>query len=191
MSERFHLTVATATGPACQRPNIATESSKFSPTSLSKMKTDDVKNSCYPKITRLRIRSKDYTNSIKMNWSWCNLILYCQPLLITCRGEKCTKITMGSSLSIIHSSNRQMVSSDRCYCDRAELPATQSSNGRHDVGSPLLLGVQIVAFESSCQNQDTRRYLIGPACQLPNIAMGMNHQPIIETSLRIFHRRRL
>jgi hypothetical protein len=51
------LTVATATGPACQRPNVATDSSKFSPTSLSKMKTNDVKNSYCPEGTR------DYTNS--------------------------------------------------------------------------------------------------------------------------------
>jgi hypothetical protein len=41
---------------------------------------------------------------------------------------------MGSSLSIIHSSNWQMVSSDHCYWDRARLPVTQSNNGHRDVG---------------------------------------------------------
>jgi hypothetical protein len=43
--DRRHPIIATATRPTCQRPNVATESSKFSPTSLSEMKTNDVKNS--------------------------------------------------------------------------------------------------------------------------------------------------
>jgi hypothetical protein len=51
------------TGPTCQSPNIATESSKFSPTSLSEMKTDDVKNSYYLEGRRDHIGRKDYTNS--------------------------------------------------------------------------------------------------------------------------------
>jgi hypothetical protein len=42
------------------------------------MKTHDVKNSHYPETTRVHIGRKDYTNSIKINWSWYNLILYCQ-----------------------------------------------------------------------------------------------------------------
>jgi hypothetical protein len=67
------------------------ESSKFSPTSLSEMKTDDVKNSYCSDITRVHIGRKDYTNSIKINWSWYNLILYCQSLLIICHGEKFLK----------------------------------------------------------------------------------------------------
>jgi hypothetical protein len=41
--ERHQPTVATATRPTCQQNNVATESSKFSPTSLSEMKADDVK----------------------------------------------------------------------------------------------------------------------------------------------------
>jgi hypothetical protein len=89
--ERRHPTVATATGPTCQQPNVAIESSKFSPTSLSEMKTDDVKNSYYPETTRVHIGRKDYINSIKINWSWYNLILYYQSLLIICRGEKFLK----------------------------------------------------------------------------------------------------
>jgi hypothetical protein len=87
-SERHHPTVATVTEPAHQRPNIAMESGKFSPTSLSEMKADDVKNSYYSETTRVHIGRKDYANSIKINWSWYNLILYCQPLLIIYRGEK-------------------------------------------------------------------------------------------------------
>jgi hypothetical protein len=75
---------------------------------------------------------------------------------------------MESSLSRIHSSNGQMESSDRCYCGQAHLPTTQSSNGRHDVGYTLLLGIQIVMPKSRC-----RRDLIGPACRSTNVAMGM------------------
>jgi hypothetical protein len=48
----------------------------------------------------------------------------------------------------IHSSNGQMVSSDHCYCDRAHLLVTQSSNTRRDVVSPLQLGIPIVALKS-------------------------------------------
>jgi hypothetical protein len=62
-TDEHRSTVATATGPACQRPNVATESSKFSPTALSKMKTKDVKNSYCPEGTRDHIGRKDYTNS--------------------------------------------------------------------------------------------------------------------------------
>jgi hypothetical protein len=79
-SEHHHPTVATETGPACYWPNVAMESSKFSPTSLSEMKTDDVKNSYCPEITRVHLGRKDYTNSIKINWSGYNLILYCHSL---------------------------------------------------------------------------------------------------------------
>jgi hypothetical protein len=140
MGERRHLIIATTIGPSCQRPNVATESSKFSPTSLSEMKADDVKNSYCSETTRVYIGRKDYTNFIKINWSWYNLILYYQSLLIIYRGEKFKKITMGSSLLIIHSSNEPMASSD-CYCnDRAHLPATQSSNTCRDVGGPIATG---------------------------------------------------
>jgi hypothetical protein len=76
------------TEPTCQRPNVATENSKFRPASLSEMKIDDVKNYYCPEITRVHIGRKDYTNSIKINWSWYNLTLYCQSLLIICRGKK-------------------------------------------------------------------------------------------------------
>jgi hypothetical protein len=117
------------------------ESSKFSPTSLSEMKADDVKNSYCSKTTRVHIGRKDYTNSIKINFSWYNLIIYYQSLLNICHGKKFKKITMGSSLLIIHISNGQMASSKRCYCDWARLPVTQCSNGCRDVGGPLLLGV--------------------------------------------------
>jgi hypothetical protein len=89
--EHHHLTVATTIGPACQQPNIAMESSKFSPTSLSEMKVDDVKNSYCSETTRVHIGRKDYTTSIKINWSWYNLILYYQPLLIIYRDEKFLK----------------------------------------------------------------------------------------------------
>jgi hypothetical protein len=51
-------------------------SRKFSPTSLSDMKTVDVKTSYYPKLTRVDSGRKDYTNSIQIDWSWYNLILY-------------------------------------------------------------------------------------------------------------------
>jgi hypothetical protein len=81
------------------------ESSMFCPTSLSEMKTDDVKNSYCPETIRVHIGRKDYTNSIKINWSWYNL-------LIIYHGKKFKKIIMGSSLSIIHSSNGKMASSD-------------------------------------------------------------------------------
>jgi hypothetical protein len=67
------------------------ESSKFSPTSLSKMKTDDVKNSYCLETTGVHIGRKDYTNSIKINWSWYNLILYYESLLIICHGKKFLK----------------------------------------------------------------------------------------------------
>jgi hypothetical protein len=91
---------------------------------------------------------------------------------------------MGSSLSIIHSTNGQMASLDCCYYDRARLPVTQSSNERRDVGSPLLLEVQIIAFELLRQNRDNRRYLIGPACQSPNVATGMNHRSMATVNLK-------
>jgi hypothetical protein len=91
---------------------------------------------------------------------------------------------MGSSLSIIHNSNGQMASFDHCYCNRAHLPVTQSSNGCRDVGGPLLLGVRIITFESSHQNRDARHYLIGPACQSPNVATGMNHRHVATMNLK-------
>jgi hypothetical protein len=97
MGEHLHPTIATTTGPACPQPHVAMESSKFSTTSLSEMKTDDVKKNYCPKKTRFH---------------------------------------MGSSLSIIHSSNWQMAT-----FNRARLLVTQSSNGCRDVGGPLLLGV--------------------------------------------------
>jgi hypothetical protein len=56
------------------------ESSKFSPTSVSEIKIDDVKNSYYSETIGVHIGRKDYTNSIKINWSGYNLILYCQSL---------------------------------------------------------------------------------------------------------------
>jgi hypothetical protein len=167
------------------------EGSKFSLTSLSEMKTDDVKNSYCSETTRVHIGRKDYTNSIKINWSWYNLILYCQSLLIICRGKKLKKITMGSSLSIIHSSNGQMTSSDYRYCDRACLAATQSSNERRDVGVPLLLGVQNVAFESSCQNRDAHQCGNGYESLAHCYCDFEAPCPIIEASLRICHRQRL
>jgi hypothetical protein len=151
MGERRHLTIATVTGPTWQRPNVATESSKFSPTSLSEMKADDVKNSYCSKTTRVHVGRNDYTNSIKINWSWYNLIHYCQSLLIICCGKKVLKNTMGNSLSIIHSSNEQMAFFDYCYCDRALLPATQSSNEHRDVGGPLLL-----EFKTTCSNHHAK-----------------------------------
>jgi hypothetical protein len=92
MGERRHPTIATVIGPACQRNNVAMESSKFSPTSLSEIKADDVKNSYCSKTVRVHIGTKDYTNSIKINWSWYNLILYCQSLLIICCGKKLKKL---------------------------------------------------------------------------------------------------
>jgi hypothetical protein len=67
------------------------ESSKFSPTSLSETMIDDVKNSYCPETTRVHIGRKDYTNSIIIKWSWYNLILYCQSLLIICHGKKFKK----------------------------------------------------------------------------------------------------
>jgi hypothetical protein len=63
------------------------ESSKFSTTLLSDMKTDDIKNSYSPETTRVHIGRKDYTNSMKINWSWYNLILYRQSLSIIYHGE--------------------------------------------------------------------------------------------------------
>jgi hypothetical protein len=77
-SERHLSTVATVTGPACHRSNVATENSKFSPTPPSEMKTDDAKNSYCPEATRVVSGRKDYTNSIQIDWSWYNLILYDQ-----------------------------------------------------------------------------------------------------------------
>jgi hypothetical protein len=86
---------------------------------------------------------------------------------------------MGSSLSIIHSSNGQMASSGRCYCDRVRLPVTQSSNGRDDVG-----GRCYWEFQSSHQNRDAHRYLIGLTCQSPKVATGMNHRPIATVNFK-------
>jgi hypothetical protein len=80
MGERHHLSVATVTWPACQRPNVATESSKFSLSSLSELKTDDIKNSYCLEATRVDSVRKDYTHSINIDWSWYNLIIYCQSL---------------------------------------------------------------------------------------------------------------
>jgi hypothetical protein len=76
IGERCHLSITSETGSACQWPNEATESSKFSPTSLSKMKTDDVKNSYCLQPTRVDCGREDYTNYIQIDWSWYNLILY-------------------------------------------------------------------------------------------------------------------
>jgi hypothetical protein len=60
------------------------------------MKTDDVKNSYCPETTRVYIGRKDYTNSIKINWSGYNLILYCQCLQLSAIAKTFKKITMGS-----------------------------------------------------------------------------------------------
>jgi hypothetical protein len=129
-SER-RLTVATATGPAFQRPNIVTKSSKFSPTPLSKMTTDDVKNSYCPQPTRVNRGRREFFNSVQFDWSWQNLTPYC-------------------SLFNFHSRNGQMVSFDHYYYNRSCLPATQSSNERRNVGGVLLLGIRIVTPKSRC-----------------------------------------
>jgi hypothetical protein len=68
------------------------------------------------------------------------------------------KITTG--ILGIHNSNKQMTSSDCCYYDRASLPMTQNSN------------------------RDACRYLIGPACQSPNVATGMNHRSVATMNLK-------
>jgi hypothetical protein len=84
----------------------------FSSTSLSEMKTDDYKNSCCPQPTRVDCGRKKFVKILPSTTSHFNF-----------QGR-----------------NGQMMSFDRCYCDRAHLPATQSSNGCRDVGGPLLLG---------------------------------------------------
>jgi hypothetical protein len=63
--ERCHPTVATTTGPACQRPNVATKSSKFSPTPLSEMKTDDVKNSYCPETQESTLEERTIPTLLK------------------------------------------------------------------------------------------------------------------------------
>jgi hypothetical protein len=101
---------------------------------------------------------------------------------------------MGSSLLIIHSSNEQMASSNRCYCKRARLPMAQSSNGRRDIGSMLLLGVQIIAPKS-------RRPLLLDRARLSVTHCSNGYEssarcycefeascPIIKASLQICHR---
>jgi hypothetical protein len=80
MGKRRHLPIASEIDPAYQRPNEATESRKFSPTLLPEMKIDDVKNSYYLQPTRVDRGREDYTNSIQIDWSWYNLILYCLSL---------------------------------------------------------------------------------------------------------------
>jgi hypothetical protein len=87
--------------------------------------------------------------------------------------------------------NGQMASSDRCYCNRAHLPATQSSNGHRDVGGQLLLGVRIVApklrllslSDRACLSvtQCSNRYESSVCCYYEFEASC----PIIEASLRI------
>jgi hypothetical protein len=74
--ERHHLTVATETDPACYLPNIAIESSKFSPTSLSEVKTYDVKHSYCPRSIRVNRGREEFVNSFKIYRGWQNLILY-------------------------------------------------------------------------------------------------------------------
>jgi hypothetical protein len=59
------------------------------------MKAVDVKNYYGSETTRVHIGRNDYTNSIKINWSWYNLILYCQSLLIIYHGEKFKKTYHG------------------------------------------------------------------------------------------------
>jgi hypothetical protein len=80
MGERHLSIISTNTGPACQRPNVATESSKFSPTSLSEMKTYDTKNSYYPQPTRVDHGREEFINSFKIYRSWQILILYNQSI---------------------------------------------------------------------------------------------------------------
>jgi hypothetical protein len=70
MDEHCHLPVASETGPAYPRPNIATESSKFSPTSLFEMKIDDVKNSYYPQPTIVDRGREEFVNSVQFDGSW-------------------------------------------------------------------------------------------------------------------------
>jgi hypothetical protein len=107
--------------------------------------------------------------------------------------QKVLKNTMGSSLRI-HSSKGQMVSSDCCYYDRARLPTTQSSNGHHDVGALLLLGVQVIASKSRRPSLPDRSCLSLTQCS--NGYESLAHcycefeapWPIVEVSLRICHR---
>jgi hypothetical protein len=73
-------TIATAINLTCQLPNVAMESSKFSPTSLSNMKTDDVKKSYNPKPTRVDHGSEEFVNSVQFHGSCQNLIIYGQSL---------------------------------------------------------------------------------------------------------------
>jgi hypothetical protein len=78
--ERHHLPIAREIGPACQRPSVPMESSKFSPTSLPKMRTNEVKNSYCPQPTRVDHGREEFVNSVQFDGSWQNLILYSQML---------------------------------------------------------------------------------------------------------------
>jgi hypothetical protein len=93
-----------------------------------------------------------------------------------------------------HGRNGHMVSSDHCYCDWACLPVTQSSNGHHDVGRLLLLGVQIIVPKSRRPSLPDRSCLSVTQCS--NRYESSTHCyyefevpcPITKASLRICHR---
>jgi hypothetical protein len=97
--------------------------SQVIPTSLSKMKTDNVKNSYCPKATRVDSGRKDYINSIQIDWSWYNLILYSQSLQFFAVAKRFKRIPYKlhfrefkeRRMLHIHSSNWWMTSSDHCY----------------------------------------------------------------------------
>jgi hypothetical protein len=55
---------------------------QVSPTSLSEMKTYDVKNSHSPQATTVDYGREEFVNSIQFDSSWQILILYDQPLQI-------------------------------------------------------------------------------------------------------------
>jgi hypothetical protein len=59
---------------------IEMESSKFSPTALSEMKTYDVKNSYYPQPKGVDSEREEFVNSVQFDGSLQNLILYGQSL---------------------------------------------------------------------------------------------------------------
>jgi hypothetical protein len=112
------------------------ESSKFSPTSLSEMKTDDDKNSYCPQPTRVDHGREEFAKILPSTVRRFNF-----------QGR-----------------NGQMASSDRCYYDWARLPVTQSSNGHHDVGGPLILGVRIITPKLRCSSLPDRARLSVTQC---------------------------
>jgi hypothetical protein len=77
---------------------------------------------------------------------------------------------------IVSSNGPGDIYNDRHCYGRALLPMTSSSNGHHDVGAAHCYWESTFTFQIIAPKLRRSSLVVGPACQSPNVATGMNHR---------------